>query len=362
MLTTSPAWRTRLPRRWTGRVQVADDAAMMPLRNRDGTPAVIRDQANRAWLDGERARLRAELDRTDAGHSPTGSHRPPRWKSRAVRLRAKLQALDGLHTSLDRYGDTYLIALDASRRNVKAILSHGNPETADHVVVSVPGMGAQVDFACTVDGMARETSWLREEATAQLQRVGRDDESVAAVAWIWYDTPPWQAPAALRGRAFRAAPELAKYLRAVRRTSVNPGLHLTLVGHSYGSLVAGLALHDGASTVVDDYVAYGSAGFYARDEAALGMERGHVFVMLAPDDPIRFPARLGLFGGDPAVGAFRQLSTAAATTPDGVRRVGACGHAGYPRSFSRDGRDMLFTTGFNTAVVAAGLAELAVSL
>jgi pimeloyl-ACP methyl ester carboxylesterase len=155
---------------------------------------------------------------------------------------------------------------------------------------------------------------------------------------------------------------LAMYLRAVRQTSVNPRLHLTLVGHSYGSLVAGLALHDGASAVVDDYVAYGSAGFHALNEAELGMAQGRVFVMLAPDDPIRYPAQLGLFGGDPAAGGFTRLSTAAATTPDGVCRDGACGHAGYPRSFSHDGRDMLFTTGYNTAVVAAGLAELAVRL
>jgi hypothetical protein len=341
---------------------LADDAAMMPLRNRDGTPVVIRDRANRVWLDGERVRLRAELDRWDAGHPPARRYRPSRWTNRGDRLRARLHALDGLQMSLDNYHDAHLVALDASHRNVKAIVSQGNPEAADHVVVSVPGMGAQVDFACTVEGMTRETAWLRDEATTQLERVGRGTETVAAVAWIWYDTPPWQAPAALPGRAFRAAPALAKYLRAVRETSVNPRLHLTLVGHSYGSLVAGLALHDGASAVVDDYVAYGSAGFYARDEAELGMQKGHVFVMLAPDDPIRFPAQLGLFGGDPAAGAFTRLSTAAATTPDGARRVGASGHAGYPRSFCDDGKDMLFTTGYNTAVVAAGLAELAVAL
>jgi hypothetical protein len=338
---------------------LADDAAMMPLRNRDGSPVVVRDRANRAWLDRERVRLRAELDRWDAGQPP---QRRYRWHDRGDRLRARQRALDGLQMSLDRYEGAHLIALNTAGRNVKAIVSQGNPETADHVVVSIPGMGAQVDFACTVEGMTRETAWLRDESATQLERVGRGAETVAAVAWIWYDTPPWQAPAALRGRAFRAAPALAKYLRAVRQTSENPRLHLTLVGHSYGSLVAGLALHDGASAVVDDYVAYGSAGFYARDEAQLGMEQGHVYVMLAPDDPIRFPAQLGLFGGDPAGGAFTQLSTAAATTADGVRRVGASGHAGYPRSFCDDGKDMLFTTGYNTAVVAAGLAELAVPL
>ncbi|MDT5093674.1 MAG: hypothetical protein QOH60_3037 [Mycobacterium sp.] len=362
MLTRSPAWRSRLPRRWTGRVRLTGDALLMPLRNRDGAPVDVRDRANRAWLHGERARLEAELGRWDAAHPPTRRRlRLPR-RTRGDRLRSRLRALDGLQMSLDTYTDIRLIAFDCSGKNVKAIVAHGNPEIADHVVVSVPGMGAQVDFACTVEGMARETASVRDEALAQLERVGRGGETVAAVAWIWYDTPPWQGSAALRGRAFRAAPALAKYLRAVRETSVHPRLHLTLVGHSYGSLVAGLALHDGAGAVVDDYVAYGSAGFYARDEAQLGMEPGRVFVMLAPDDWIRFPAQLGLFGGDPAAGAFTRLSTAAATTADGVRRDGASGHAGYPRSFSLDGREMLFTTGYNVAVVAAGLTELAVRL
>ena len=39
---------------------------------------------------------------------------------------------------------------------------------------------------------------------------------------------------------------------------VHEATHLTLVGHSYGSVVAGMALNDGGNAVVDDYVAYGS--------------------------------------------------------------------------------------------------------
>ena len=50
-----------------------------------------------------------------------------------------------------------------------------------------------------------------------------------------------------------------------------------------------MALDGGASAVVDDYVAYGSPGFYAMDEADLGMQQGHVFVMQTPDDPIQLP-------------------------------------------------------------------------
>jgi hypothetical protein len=53
-------------------------------------------------------------------------------------------------------------------------------------------------------------------------------------------------------------------------------------------------------------------------------------------------------------------SAGATTTPDGVVREAASGHADYPRPVSVNGTDVLQTTGYNTAVVIAGLSELAV--
>ncbi len=41
-------------------------------------------------------------------------------------------------------------------------------------------------------------------------------------------------------------------------------------------------------------------------------------------------------------------------------REAAAGHSEYPRPFQIDNRDVLRTTGYNTAVVVAGLPELAV--
>lgn len=69
---------------------------------------------------------------------------------------------------------------------------------------------------------------------------------------------------------------------------------------------------------------------------------------------------LGWRGGDPADGSFVQLSTGASTTADGLTREAATGHSEYPRPVSVDGRDVLRTTGYNTAVVIAGLSDLAV--
>src|SRR5215208_1061579 len=135
--------------------------------------------------------------------------------------------------------------------------------------------------------MVREGALLRSEAVTQLERAGRASETVATVAWLGYDTPRWSDQAGSDNLAHAGAAPLSHYLQSVDVTTTDADQHLTLVGHSYGSLTSGLALQHRANAVVDDYVAYGSPGFYAIDECQLGMQQGHVFVMQAADDPIR---------------------------------------------------------------------------
>lgn len=327
------------------------------VRGRDGIPTEIRNETNRTFLDAERARLQAELaSEQQANPNP---NQPP-YGVPAQLLQRKIADLDKIDRTLDQK-DTYLIGLDTSDENLKAIVSVGNPDEADNVAVTIPGMGSQVDAGGTIEGMVREGTLMQSEVMTQLETAGRGDESVATVAWLGYDTPPGLAAAGSDSRATGAAPVLAQYLESIDAT--NNGTkdpNLTLVGHSYGSLTAGLALQDGASAVVDDYVAYGSPGFYAMDEADLGMNQGHVYVMQAPDDPIRVIAETPWFGGDPADGSFTQLSTQAGTTPDGVYREGSSGHSEYPRPFTVGDEEWLRVSGYNTAAVIAGLPESAI--
>jgi Alpha/beta hydrolase len=320
------------------------------VRNLDGIPTVARNDANRTWMVGERARLQAELDK-ERKIAPYGVG--------ADRLRAKIRDLDSISKTLSETPNSLLIGLDTSGFNTKAIVSVGNPDTADNVSVTVPGMGSQVNAGSTVEGMVREGALMRSEAMTQLELAGKGDQTVATVAWLGYDTPRWLDQASSDSLAEEGAPVLNTYLQSLDVTTTEPDQHLTLVGHSYGSLTSGLALADGANSVVDDYLAYGSPGFYAMDEADVGMQQGHVFVMQAPDDPIRYVADTGLFGGDPADGSFVQLSTAAQTTDDGVYRQGASGHSEYPRPFTVGQNEVLRITGYNTAMVVAGLSDMA---
>lgn len=326
------------------------------VRNRDGIPTVVRDDANVRWVDGELTRLQAELDRELAAHPNPNA---PPYGIRADELRRKIGDLTKIRGFAEQ-PNTYLIGLDTSGQNTKAIVSVGNPDDADHVSVTVPGMGSQKDAGGTIEGMVREGTLTQNLAERQLDLAGHGDQTVATVAWMGYDTPPGLAQAGNDDRAHAGAVPLSQYLESLDVTTAQADQHLTLVGHSYGSLTSGLALQDGASSVVDDYVTYGSPGFYALDEADVGMRQGHVFVMQAPDDPIRIVAETPWYGGDPADGSFVQLSTAAGTTPDGVYREGASGHSDYPRPVSVDGKDVLRVTGYNTAAVIAGLPERAV--
>jgi Alpha/beta hydrolase len=318
------------------------------VRNRDGIPSAVRHDANRTWMVGERARLQGALDQ-EMKVAPYGIG--------ADKLRAKIRDLDSIGNTLNTTPNTFLIGLDTSGFNTKAIVSIGNPDTADNVSVTVPGMGSQVNAGRTIEAMVGEGALLRSEAVTQLERAGRGHETVATVAWLGYDTPRWLDQAGSDDLAHAGAAPLSQYLQSVDVTTTEADQHLTLVGHSYGSLTAGLALQDGANAVVDDYVAYGSPGFYAMDESQLGMQQGHVFVMQAEDDPIRVIAETPWYGGDPADGSFVQLTSEAQTVPGVGFREGASGHSEYPRPFTVDGKDVLRITGYNTAAVVAGLPE-----
>jgi hypothetical protein len=169
-------------------------------------------------------------------------------------------------------------------------------------------------------------------------------------------------------------------------------MHLTAIGHSYGSLTTGLALQLPGDHGVTDVVFYGSPGVGATTPGELQVGDGHVFTMQTPDDPIRhvfdtpllhagatmLPAPFdavaesvlrtllltgaGQFGPDPATNPnFTRLETDPATVADGaghtVSFAGAGGHGEYA-DFTEDGSPR--TTSYNIAAVVAGLSDDAI--
>jgi hypothetical protein len=281
-----------------------------------------------------------------------------------------------------------------SGQRVHAAIAVGDPDTAEHVSVTTPGLNTTV--AASMAGMVSEATSLRREALRQLSRAGRAEQQVAAIAWIGYDTPqvrlpddPADLPAAARGLyqvchddvARTGAADLARFFDGIVAARGGAPLNLTAIGHSYGSLTTGLALQQPGRHEVDAAIFYGSPGIGAATPAQLGLQPGTVFTMATPDDPIRWAydgppiarvlARVipgtfddallgaadlsgaGHFGPDPATNpTFVHLETGPARAADGWQLEGATGHSGYPEPGLAG---LPRSTGYNIAAVVAGL-------
>lgn len=216
-----------------------------------------------------------------------------------------------------RVPDSHLIYVarpDDPADMIPAVTAVGDPFTADHVSVTVPGVSGTTRQ--TIATMTQEARGLREEARVIAHSVG-ESENVATIAWVGYQPPPvlasWNTVDDDLAQA--GAPKLEAFLRDLQAGSHNPGHTTALFGHSYGSLLSGIALKDGASSLVDNAMLYGSPGFDATSPAKLGMNDHNFFVMTTPDDPIRYPARLAPLHG---------------WGSDGADTIGTVGRQGTP--------------------------------
>ncbi|WP_169788648.1 alpha/beta hydrolase [Streptomyces avermitilis] len=147
----------------------------------------------------------------------------------------------------------------------RAVEVFGDLATADRVAVLVPGSDT------TLDTYGR----FRAGALALHQRTG---PRTAVIAWLGYETPRTISTIALTAtRAKEAAPQLRgliSELRDLHELSENRGLnpsshpapHISLLCHSYGTVVCARAAGD---LDVDDIALLGSPGTGADSAAAL---------------------------------------------------------------------------------------------
>lgn len=183
-------------------------------------------------------------------------------------------------------GGDQILARDAdgTGRIVEAL---GDLTTADHLAVIVPGNGHhQGNYYTNREAVApRARGWtlLRE------MRAAAPDVRVAVVVWVGYHAPSGFVAAASNRPAHSGARDLARLTHALPRAS-----HVTLVGHSYGTTVCGLAL---SSARVQDCVALGSPGMGVRSYTELDYA-GRLWAAQADGDWIRFfpQARVGSLG------------------------------------------------------------------
>ncbi|MET8361434.1 alpha/beta hydrolase [Micromonospora sp. NPDC005171] len=240
----------------------------------DGVPVAARDQANRLRLDAWRAELLAERRRLLA--------RVPPGPLATVRLRGVVGRLAGLDALVGRLtGDgaprAYLLGLDPAGEG-RVVVALGDPDHADRVLTYVPGMTAGLDDA---PGELGRAARVLDRCAALAP-----GERSAAVLWLDYDAPDLLTEAASAGQARDAGPALHRFQEGLRATHEGPPARQTVLGHSYGSLVVGVAARE-HGLAADALVFVGSPGVGASHAAELGVPPGQVWASSAPDDVIR---------------------------------------------------------------------------
>ncbi|MFD5997297.1 alpha/beta hydrolase [Streptomyces erythrochromogenes] len=184
----------------------------------EGAPPQSRYAANRDNI-AEAVRMAQDADRS----------------GRAGRLRAMAAA-----------GTAQFLAFDG-RGGGRAVEVFGELETADRIAVLVPGSDT------TLDTYER----FRSGAVALQQRLQAGHARTAVVAWLGYDTPGTVSTTVLTaGRADEAAAELGPFLDRLRDMAA-PGARISLLCHSYGSVVCARTVTGAA---VGDVVLFGSPG------------------------------------------------------------------------------------------------------
>jgi len=171
----------------------------------------------------------------------------------------------------------------------------GDLATAEHIAVLVPGSDT------TLDTYGR----FRAGALALHRSTG---PRTAVIAWLGYDTPRMLGTGALTTtRAEEAAPLLERFLRELRG-AVGPLPGVSLLCHSYGTVVCARAA---AAVDVQDVVLVGSPGTGVDSAAALHT-RARVWAARGADDWIAevphlradlFGTTVG-FGTDPVSPAY----------------------------------------------------------
>ncbi|MGQ0840748.1 alpha/beta hydrolase [Actinokineospora sp.] len=235
--------------------------------NRDGFSAVHRDQANRILLDREQARLTGEIDRLNRLRAIPGVGTQiaelERQRGRLDALEQRLDAPAGRGPD-DRY---FLLGLDP-RGDGRAIVAAGNPDTAANVATFIPGADTSLD---SVLGSVDRADNLRAAA----ERSGSPSTSV--ITWLDYDSPPLALAPFASGYADDARRDLDSFQHGLRASHQGAPSHNTVVGHSYGSLVAGAAARDEVLPV-DEFVSAGSIGLGVDHADQLNLPPGHVWV------------------------------------------------------------------------------------
>lgn len=261
-----PGWSDREVAAWWNSLSVEEQNQIIAehpdaIGNLDGIDGRSRDLANRNRLPGLIEEAEKELAEAKKGLSVAY----PGLASAEAKVKAAEDRLNDLKTIRDMADSNgQLLLLDASGpEGVRAAIATGDVDSAKYVATLVPGMTTTVHDS--MPGMVTDTTRLKNITSAEQ---GIPSEDIAVVSWIGYDAPQTVGEVAFTDRARDGAGNLNGFvegMHASRAYGDHGDPRMTVLGHSYGSTTAGMAMRDVNVGVVDDLVMFGSPGAGVQD-------------------------------------------------------------------------------------------------
>ncbi len=230
----------------------------------DGLPAADRDTANQLAL------------RTFIGDNALHCEQGNPQHANALML---LDKLEGAESAL-AHKRLYLLSFDPAGDG-KASVAIGNPDTAAHTALLVPGVGSELE---DVRGLLNRANDLQDVA------IDLDPTTdIAVVAWLGYDSPSMDTDvvtAAFGGKSEAGARALDGFVDGLRAAHDGTASHVTVIGHSYGSTVLGEAASTDDGLAADDIIAVGSPGMRVDNVSEFNVDAQHVWAGAAADDTL----------------------------------------------------------------------------
>lgn len=304
----------------------------------DGLPATVRDEANRTVLSEAHGVAQVKYDAWLKDHPE-----PPRyqdhinmhtgvkqgkeelpaweeWEAERKQMRKGLDGMDAIQNRFDQTGikglpEAYLLGFNTDGDG-RAIIANGNPDTADHQAVYVPGTTSDLDnIGGNIDRMASVWHAANDEA---------DGKSVSTITWLGYDAPnDVVKDATFTHYAYDGAPAFNKFLDGLDAShSGDSAAHRTVIGHSYGSSLVGAAAQTG-DLHTNDIVFAGSPGVEVFNADQLDVPKGHVWNEYADGDPVPELGRMIHGGG------FGRVIPADSSFGANQMATDTEGHSGY---------------------------------
>jgi hypothetical protein len=265
----------------------------------DGLPSDVRDDANRLVLAEQRGAKQVEYDAwlkkepehykpyisPMTGREVKGAMVPTEewkeWNEKKEQLENGYKGMDDIQKRFDSYTSEsnrpYLLGFDGNNMG-RAIVSIGNPDTADNVVTYVPGTFAKLE---SIDGDITRAQLLQAQAEAT-----DGSRKTASIVWLGYDAPQAIATDATEPKwADKAEEPLGNFLQGIEEAN-HHDVNQTLLGHSYGSLVAGQTMSTHIDLPVDNAIMVGSPGVGVEHAKDLNIPADHVFAATAKNDLI----------------------------------------------------------------------------